>query len=297
MDKHIEVIGVDHGWSGMKTVSQVFTTGVKEITTEPAFFNNVVEHNGSYYKVGGKRLEVRDLKVENDNFYILKLVEADLQYGLSIEETEQYTGRKYDFSQMKVYSACLRNGYPKEVRECITREGLTGEQMAVALEFYEKGMPVKTIAEITQNSGQTAFVMKKLFQNVVNRVQEAGAAIQEQDGYVAIPVVAPIALGGFYSFNGMSFYEVMGKKIRMLFGNHPLTYVSTEGEAAIKEWKQEEAAKSIADKKKKGKKTTQTKGNQEEFEAMKKKTKKMAVCMAVAMVLAVIGAVIYKMKC
>lgn len=38
MDKHIEVIGIDHGWSGMKTVSQVFTTGVKEITTEPAFF-------------------------------------------------------------------------------------------------------------------------------------------------------------------------------------------------------------------------------------------------------------------
>ena len=52
--------------------------------------------------------------------------------------------------------------------------------------------------------------------------------------YVAIPVVAPIALGGFYSFNGMSFYEVMGRKMRMLFANHPLTYVSTEGEAGIK---------------------------------------------------------------
>ena len=73
MDRHIEVIGIDHGWSGMKTVSQVFTTGVKEITTEPAFFNNVVEYNGSYYKVGGRRLEVRDLKVENDNFYLLTL--------------------------------------------------------------------------------------------------------------------------------------------------------------------------------------------------------------------------------
>ena len=72
MDRHIEVVGVDHGWSRMKTVSQVFTTGVKEITTEPAFYNNVVEFNGSYYKVGGKRLEVRDLKVENDNFYIRK---------------------------------------------------------------------------------------------------------------------------------------------------------------------------------------------------------------------------------
>lgn len=73
MDKHIEVIGIDHGWSGMKTVSHVFTTGVKEITTEPAFYDNVVEFAGSYYKVGGKRLEVRDLKVENDNFYILTL--------------------------------------------------------------------------------------------------------------------------------------------------------------------------------------------------------------------------------
>ena len=34
--------------------------------------------------------------------------------------------------------------------------------------------------------------------------------------YVAIPVVAPIALGGFYSYNGMSFYEVMGKKIHFM---------------------------------------------------------------------------------
>lgn len=73
MDKHMEIIGIDHGWSNMKTASQVFPTGVKEITTEPAFFDDVVEFGGSYYKVGGKRLEVRDCKVENDNFYILTL--------------------------------------------------------------------------------------------------------------------------------------------------------------------------------------------------------------------------------
>ena len=69
--------------------------------------------------------------------------------------------------------------------------------------------------------------------------------------YVAIPVVAPIALGGFYSFNGMSFYEVMGRKIRMLFANHPLTYVSTEGEAVIKECQAEEAANNMTNKKRK----------------------------------------------
>lgn len=50
------------GWSGDETVSQVFTTGVKKLQADPAFYNNVVEFNGSYYKVGGKQLEVRDLK-------------------------------------------------------------------------------------------------------------------------------------------------------------------------------------------------------------------------------------------
>lgn len=67
--------------------------------------------------------------------------------------------------------------------------------------------------------------------------------------YIAMPVVAPIALGGFYTFNGMSFYEVMGRKLRMLFANHPLTYVSTEGEGVLKECQMEEAAKSMTGKK------------------------------------------------
>lgn len=63
--------------------------------------------------------------------------------------------------------------------------------------------------------------------------------------YVAIPCVAPIALGGFYSYNGMSFYEYMGRKLHFIFGNRALTYVSTEGEAAIKKY---EAQLNEADK-------------------------------------------------
>ena len=68
--------------------------------------------------------------------------------------------------------------------------------------------------------------------------------------YVAIPVAAPIALGGFYSFNGMGFYEYMGRKMRMLFANRPLAYVSTEGEETIREIRMEEEAGRKADKKK-----------------------------------------------
>ena len=39
--------------------------------------------------------------------------------------------------------------------------------------------------------------------------------------YIAIPVAAPIALGGFYSYNGMGFYEYMGRKIKMMFTHRP----------------------------------------------------------------------------
>lgn len=137
------------------------------------------------------RVSSMDLKAHMNNLRknpkfteeILKLVESDLQYGLTIEETEMYTSKRFDYAQMKVYSACLRNGYPEDVRECITRDGLTGEQMAVALEFYEKGVPIKTITEVTENSSHTAFMMKKLFQSIVSKVQAAGEAVQAQDDY------------------------------------------------------------------------------------------------------------------
>ena len=137
------------------------------------------------------RVSSMDLKAHMNNLRknpkfteeILKLVESDLQYGLTIEETEMYTSKRFDYAQMKVYSTCLRNGYPEDVRDCITRDGLTGEQMAVALEFYEKGVPLKTVAEVTENSSHTAFMMKKLFQSIVSKVQAAGEAVQAQDDY------------------------------------------------------------------------------------------------------------------
>lgn len=68
--------------------------------------------------------------------------------------------------------------------------------------------------------------------------------------YIAIPVVAPIALGGFYSYNGMSFYEMMRKKLHFAFGNRALLYVSTEGEEAVKKWQAEEQKKQMMEAKK-----------------------------------------------
>lgn len=73
MDRNTIAIGIDHGWANMKTVHTVFTSGVKEITTEPALFSNILEFNGKYYKIGGTRLEVKADKVQDDNYYLLTL--------------------------------------------------------------------------------------------------------------------------------------------------------------------------------------------------------------------------------
>lgn len=61
--------------------------------------------------------------------------------------------------------------------------------------------------------------------------------------YIAIPAVAPVALSGFYSYNGMTFMEMMKLKLHFTFGNRVLTYVSTEGEQAIRRVRMEETMK------------------------------------------------------
>ena len=77
MDYKIEVIGIDHGWSGMKTVHEVFPSGCKEISTEPAFTENLLEYGGKYYKIGSRRLEVKDTKVTDENYYMLTLAAVE----------------------------------------------------------------------------------------------------------------------------------------------------------------------------------------------------------------------------
>ena len=115
--------------------------------------------------------------------------------------------------------------------------------------------------------------------------------------YVAIPCVAPIALGGFYSFNGMSFYEYMGKKLYFMFANRALTYVSTEGEPTIKAFELEQTEQ-VKKKSKKAETEITTLESavkkQEEFEAMKKKTRNMLLGLVAVIVTAVAGIAAYK---
>ena len=113
--------------------------------------------------------------------------------------------------------------------------------------------------------------------------------------YVAIPCVAPIALGGFYSYNGMSFYEYMGRKIHFMMNNRPLTYVSTEGEQAIIAYRQEMDQTNKKGKKTKGTDTGQTAvEKQAAFERSKKKMRRTLIMLLVLIVLAVAAVAAWK---
>lgn len=114
---------------------------------------------------------------------IVKLIEDDLRFGLTKEETEEYSGGKYDYRQMCVYSRCLRNGYNEEEKAAILKEGLNGDQMAVALEFYEKGVPMNTITEVLSSAENTAYAMKRLFSQVLRKIREAEPVSGQDTAY------------------------------------------------------------------------------------------------------------------
>ncbi|HAQ3903750.1 MULTISPECIES: PrgI family protein [Enterococcaceae] len=124
--------------------------------------------------------------------------------------------------------------------------------------------------------------------------------------YVAIPCVAPIALGGFYSYNGMDFYEYMSRKIHFMIGNQALTYSSTEGESVIKELQMEalgigqiskwKKPKAVLEYETEVRNTTDSENRkkQEEFEAMKKKTKKILLAGIAVIIAAIAGIAAFK---
>jgi plasmid segregation protein ParM len=76
---NLMVIGIDHGWSHMKTKHHCFVSGISEIESEPIVYEHILEYNGKFYRIGGERLKVQDDKVSNENYYLLTLPAIGLE--------------------------------------------------------------------------------------------------------------------------------------------------------------------------------------------------------------------------
>lgn len=62
--------------------------------------------------------------------------------------------------------------------------------------------------------------------------------------YVAVPIVAPIALCGFYSYNGMGFVEVFTRYMKSIFRNKALVFKAS----GYREMREEIRAREEAEK-------------------------------------------------
>lgn len=127
-------------------------------------------------------MEGRKLSVSERNGYIKKFTDIgynkdvmelalnDLEYGLEYEDVERYLDKKWDLRQKKVYSMCLRAEIGEEIIAVIMRDGLDGSQMQVALEFYQKGVPISTIEEVI-GKGENAKHMQLAFEGVLSNLE------------------------------------------------------------------------------------------------------------------------------
>lgn len=101
---------------------------------------------------------------------VIVLVEEDLKFGLSVEQTNRYMKSNMDITQMRIYSQCLRNGYSEDVINVITARGMSGYQMSVALEFFEKGVPLESIQAVVERD-DTAVAMKAAYQKILEKLE------------------------------------------------------------------------------------------------------------------------------
>ncbi len=112
--------------------------------------------------------------------------------------------------------------------------------------------------------------------------------------YIAVPVIAPIAMTGFYSYHGMTFMEMMKLKLYFAFANRTYTYVSTEGGQAIRRLRQEEETENKAGKKSSmGRKGDNGRGG---FAAVRKKMVRMLILTVLFLIVFMGLAVWYKYR-
>mgnify|MGYP000870030576 CR=1 FL=1 len=110
---------------------------------------------------------------------IIQLVQSDLEQGISKEETEQYTNKKYDIRQMRVYSNCLRKNCTGEEISVICKEGLTNSQMEVLFDFFDKGVPLETIRSIMEEANAIPQRMKKVYEKYQEEINKAKSVVKE----------------------------------------------------------------------------------------------------------------------
>ena len=114
---------------------------------------------------------------------VVDLVQADMDYGLTVEQTKLYLKRNLKFPQMKMISMCLRKGASDAFVELVTKYNMEAHQIQVAMEFYEKGVTLENIETVFAQN-ETPAVMRRTFEAMLEKVKQVRASSEVAPEYV-----------------------------------------------------------------------------------------------------------------
>ena len=87
--RNTKIIAVDHGYGNIKTANTVTPTGITAYETEPIFTGNVLEYNGTYYRIGEEHKEFILDKAMDEDYYLLTLMAVARELNVfSIHEAD-----------------------------------------------------------------------------------------------------------------------------------------------------------------------------------------------------------------
>ena len=87
--RNTKIIAVDHGYDNIKTANTVTSTGITAYETEPIFTGNILEYNGTYYRIGEGHKEFIQDKAMDEDYYLLTLMAVARELNVfSIQEAD-----------------------------------------------------------------------------------------------------------------------------------------------------------------------------------------------------------------
>ena len=87
--RNTKIIAVDHGYGNIKTANTVTPTGITAYETEPIFTGNILDYNGTYYRIGEGHKEFIPDKAIDEDYYLLTLMAVARELNIfSIQEAD-----------------------------------------------------------------------------------------------------------------------------------------------------------------------------------------------------------------
>jgi len=83
---------------------------------------------------------------------IVRFIEKDLEYGLTREEVEFYSNKKYSFEKMKIISNAFRRGCSIEDIQALIELDISSMMLEQALEYCYKGVGIGDIKKAIASS-------------------------------------------------------------------------------------------------------------------------------------------------